>query len=66
MLAWVFASCQDERLMSHSASAFRINNQHVMEAATAADVTQASEIAIRYITLGIAAKAYVSDLTVLT
>ena len=30
----------------HSASAFRINNQHVMEAATAADLTQASEIAV--------------------
>ena len=36
----------------HSASAVRINNQHVMEAATAADLTQASEIAGRYITLG--------------
>ena len=36
----------------HSASAFRINNQHIMEAATAADLTQASEIAGRYITLG--------------
>ena len=35
-----------------------------MEAATAADLTQASEIAVRYITLGIAAKGYVSDLTV--
>ena len=36
----------------HSASAFRINNHHIMEAATAADLTQASEIAGRYITLG--------------
>ena len=36
----------------HSASAFRINNQHIMEAATAADLTQASEIPARYITLG--------------
>ena len=35
-----------------------------MEAATAADLTQASEIAGRYITLGSAAKGYVSDLTV--
>ena len=35
-----------------------------MEAATAADLTQASEIAVRYITLGIAAKGYVSDMTV--
>ena len=26
----------------HSVSAFRINNQHIMEAATAADLTQAS------------------------
>ena len=47
-----------------SASAFRINNQHIMEAATAADLTQASEIPVRYITLGSAAKGYVSDLTV--
>ena len=39
--------------IDHSASAFRINNQHIMEAATAADVTQASEMAGRYITLGI-------------
>ena len=38
--------------IDHSASAFRINNQHIMEAATAADLTQASEIAGRYITLG--------------
>ena len=38
--------------IDHSASAFRINNQHIMEAATAADFTQASEIAGRYITLG--------------
>ena len=50
--------------IDHSASAFRINNQHVMEAATAANLTQASEIAVRYISLGSAAKAYVSDLTV--
>ena len=50
--------------IDHSASAFRINNQHVMEAATAADLTQASEIAVRYLSLGSAAKAYVSDLTV--
>ena len=28
--------------IDHSASAFRINNQHIMEAATAADLTQAS------------------------
>ena len=40
--------------IDHSASAFRINNQHniIMEAATAADLTQASEIAVRYITRG--------------
>ena len=44
--------------IDHSASAFRINNQHIMEAATAADLTQASEIAGRYITLGRAAKGY--------
>ena len=50
--------------IEHSASAFRINNQHIMEAATAADLTQASEIAVRFISLGSAAKAYVSDLTV--
>ena len=53
--------------IDHSASAFRINNQHIMEAATAADLTQASEIAIRYITLGsrvMYRKGYVSDLTV--
>ena len=43
--------------IDHSASAFRINNQHIMEAATAADLTQASEIAGRYITLGSAARA---------
>ena len=51
----------------HSASAFRINNQHIMEAATAADLTQASEIAGRYITLGsrvMYREGYVSDLTV--
>ena len=41
----------------HSASAFRINNHHIMEAATAADLTQASEIAGRYITLGSATRA---------
>ena len=38
-----------------------------MEAATAADLTQASEIAVRYISLGsrlMYPKAYVSDLTV--
>ena len=53
--------------INHSASAFRINNQHIMEAATAADLTQASEIAVRYITLGsrvMYPKGYVSDLTV--
>ena len=50
--------------IDHSASAFRINNQHIMEAATAAYLTLASEIAVRYISLGSAAKAYVSDLTV--
>ena len=44
--------------IDHSASAFRINNQHIMEAATAADLTQASEIAVRYITLGSTAKGY--------
>ena len=38
--------------MDHSASAFRVNNHNIMEAATAADLTQASEIAGRYITLG--------------
>ena len=38
--------------IDHSASAFRMNNQHIMEAATAADLTQASEIAGRYIALG--------------
>ena len=37
--------------IDHSASAFRINNQHIMEAATAADVTQAAEISAQYITL---------------
>ena len=36
--------------IDHSASA--INNQHIMEAATAADLTQASKIPGRYITLG--------------
>ena len=36
--------------IGHSASA--INNQHLMEAATAADLTQASKIPGRYITLG--------------
>ena len=35
-----------------------------MEAATAGDLTQASEIAGRYITLGIPAKGHVSGLTV--
>ena len=53
--------------IDHSASAFRINNQHIMEAATAADLTQASEIAGRYITLGsrvMISKGYVSGLTV--
>ena len=50
--------------IDHSASAFRINNQHIMEAATAADLTQASEIPVRYITLGSAAKGYVSGLTI--
>ena len=38
--------------IDHSASAVRINNQHIMEGATAADLTQASEIVGRYITLG--------------
>ena len=55
--------------IDHSASAVRINNQHIMEAATAADLTQASEIAVRYISLGsrlMYPKAYVSDLTVLS
>ena len=33
----------------HSASAVRINNQQIMEAATAADLAQASEIPGRYI-----------------
>ena len=53
--------------IDHSASAFRINNQHIMEAATAADLTQASEIAVRYITLGsrvMYPEGYVSELTV--
>ena len=53
--------------IDHSASAFRINNQHIMEAATAADFTQASKILGRYITLGLRAlisKGYVSGLTV--
>ena len=53
--------------IDHSESAFRINNQHIMEAATAADLTQASEIAVRYITLGsrvMYRKGYASDLTV--
>ena len=53
--------------IDHSASAFRINNQHIMEAATAADLTQASEIAGRYITLGsrvMISKGYVSGMTV--
>ena len=35
-----------------------------MEAATAADSTQASEIAGQYITLGSAAKGYVLDLII--
>ena len=51
--------------IDHSASAFRVNNQHILEAATAADLTQASEIAGRYITLGIPAKGYVSGPTVM-
>ena len=53
--------------IDHSASAFRITNQHIMEAATAADLTQASEIAVRYITLGsrvMFRECYVLDLTV--
>ena len=53
--------------IDHSASAFRINNQHIMEAATAADLTQASEIPVQYIILGsrvMYRKGYVSDLTV--
>ena len=50
--------------IDYSASAFRINDQHIMEAATATNLVQASEIAVRYITLGSAAKGYVSDLTV--
>ena len=37
----------------------KVNNQHIMEAATAAGLTQASEIPTRYITLGSAAKGYV-------
>ena len=53
--------------IDHSASA--INNQYIMEAATAADLTQASEIAARYrcITLGsrvIYREGHVSGLTV--
>ena len=51
----------------HSASASSLNNRHSMEAATAADLSQASEIAIGYITLGsrvMYPKGYVSDLTV--
>ena len=50
--------------IDHSASAFRIKNQHIMEAATAADLTQASETARRYKTLGVPAKDYVSGPTV--
>ena len=53
--------------IDHSASAFRINNYHIMEAATAADLTQASEMAVRYITRGPSVmyqKGCVSDLTV--
>ena len=49
----------------HSASAFRINNQHIMEAATAADLTL--RYLVGYITLGsrvMISKGYVSDLTV--
>ena len=49
--------------IDHSASALRINNQHIMEAATAADLTL--QYLVGYITLGSAAKGYVSDLTVL-
>ena len=51
--------------IDHSASA--INNQHIMEAATAADLTQASKIPGRYITLGsrvMYREGYVSGLTV--
>ena len=48
----------------HSASAFRINNQHIIEAATAADLTQASELPARYISLGSAAKGYILGLSV--
>ena len=40
----------------HSASAFSTNNQHIMEAATAADLTPTPEIAGRYIILGSATK----------
>ena len=53
--------------IDHSASAFRINNQHIMEAATAADLTPAFEIADRYISLGsrvMISKGYVSGLTI--
>ena len=51
--------------IDHSASAFRINNQHIMEAATAADLTL--RYLVGYITLGsrvMISKGYVSDLTV--
>ena len=32
--------------IDHSASAFRVNNQHIMEAATAADLAQASKLPV--------------------
>ena len=54
---WPVSTTDISISIDHSASAFRINNQHIMEAATAADLTQASEIAGRYITLGSAARA---------
>ena len=53
--------------IDHSASAVRINNQHIMEAATAADLTQASEIAVRYTTFAsrvMFRKGYVLDLSI--
>ena len=53
--------------IDHSGSAIRINNQQIMKAATAADLTQASRIPGRYITLGsrvMYRKGYVLDLTV--
>ena len=46
--------------IDHSAAAFRINNQHIMEAAKPAALAQASERPARYTSLGNAAKGYVS------